>query len=146
MHELFYCSFATRDISDTDLLNILETSRKWNAENGVTGILIYWAKTRQFMQILEGSEKIIFDLYDVIKKDDRHKSLKLIYDGDIPERCFANWKMGFSKFESIDESKLEGFSDFLVKRFTDKLINGHPLAAISIFQTFKELLPKEEKP
>ena len=85
-------------------------------------------------------------MYEVVKKDDRHKSLNLIYDGDIPERCFANWTMGFSKFESIDESKLEGFSDFLVKGFTDELINGHPSAAISLFQAFKELLPKEEKP
>jgi len=97
------------------------------------------------MQILEGSKKAIFDLYEAIKKDDRHKSLKLIWDGEIPERCFANWTMGFSKFESIDKSKLEGFSGFLEKGFTDELINGHPSTAINLFQSFKELLP-EEKP
>ena len=78
MHELFYCSFAVRDMTDTDILNILETSRIFNAENSITGILIYWAKTRQFMQILEGSKKSIFDLYEDIKKDDRHEGLKLI--------------------------------------------------------------------
>jgi len=97
------------------------------------------------MQILEGSEKAIFDLYEDIKKDDRHKSLKLIYSGETSERCFADWNMGFSKFESIDKSKLEGFSGFLEKGFTDELINGHPSTAISLFQSFKELLPKEEK-
>ena len=145
MHELFYCSFATRNMSDTDLLDILETSRTRNAEDNITGILIYWARTRQFMQILEGSEKAIFDLYEDIKKDDRHKSLKLIYSGETSERCFADWNMGFSKFESIDKSKLEGFSGFLEKGFTDELINGHPSTAISLFQSFKELLPKEEK-
>ena len=132
-------------MSDTDILNILETSRKRNAEDSITGILIYWTRTRQFMQILEGSKKAIFDLYEAIKKDDRHKSLKLIWDGEIPERCFANWTMGFSKFESIDKSKLEGFSGFLEKGFTDELINGHPSTAINLFQSFKELLP-EEKP
>lgn len=97
------------------------------------------------MQILEGREKTIFDLYEILKKDDRHKSLKLIYNGEISERCFTSWTMGFSKFESIDKSKLEGFSNFLEKGFTDELINGHPSAAISLFQSFKELLPKEEK-
>ncbi len=97
------------------------------------------------MQILEGNKEVIFDLLEVIKKDDRHKSLKLIYDGEIPERCFANWTMGFSKFESIDKSKLEGFSNFLEKGFTDELINGHPSTAIGLFQTFKDLLPKEEE-
>jgi len=49
MHELFYCSFATRDMSDTDIMNILETSRKRSAEESITGILIYWARTSQFM-------------------------------------------------------------------------------------------------
>ena len=96
------------------------------------------------MQVLEGSKKAIFDLYEDIKKDDRHKSLKLIYDGEIPERYFTNWTMGFSKFESIDKSKLEGFSGFIEKGFTDELINGHPSTAISLFQSFKELLPKED--
>ncbi len=110
MHELFYCSFAVREMSETDILNILETARKRNAEESITGILIYWARTHQFMQILEGDKKAIFNLLDDIKKDDRHTGLKLIYDGEIPERCFANWSMGFSRFETIDTSKLEGFS------------------------------------
>jgi hypothetical protein len=78
-------------------------------------------------------------LYEVIKKDDRHKSLKLIYSGGVPERCFSNWTMRFSKF------KLEGFSGFLEKGFTDELINRHPSTAINLFLSFKELLPKEEK-
>ena len=108
-------------MSDTDILNILEKSRKQNAENSITGILVYWARTRQFMQVLEGSEKAIFDLYEDIKKDDRHKCLKLIYSGETPERCFSNWTIGFSKFESIEKSKLEGVSGFLEKGFTDLL-------------------------
>ena len=60
--------------------------------NSITGILVYWARTRQFMQVLEGSEKAIFDLYEDIKKDDRHKCLKLIYSGETPERYFSNWR------------------------------------------------------
>ncbi len=144
MHELFYCSFAVRNMSDADILNILETSRKRNAEDGITGILIYWARTRQFMQILEGSKKAIFDLYEDIEKDDRHKSLKLIFDGEVPERSFANWTMGFSNLESMDKSKLEGFSAFLDKGFTDELVNDHRSTAINLFQTFKKLLPDEK--
>ena len=77
-------------------------------------------------------------MYEVIKKDDRHKSLKLICSGEIPERCFSNWTIGLSKF------KLEGFLGFLEKGFTDELINGHPSTAINLFQLFKELLPKEK--
>jgi len=131
-------------MSDEDILDILETSRKRNAEEGITGILIYWSRTRQFMQILEGDKKVIFDVYEDIKRDNRHKSLKLIYDGAIPERCFSNWTMGFSSFDSIDQSKLKGFSPFLEKGFTTELINGHPSMAIQLFQKFKELLPEAD--
>ena len=77
-------------------------------------------------------------MYEVIKKDDRHKSLKLIYSGEIPERCFWNWTIGLSKF------KLKGFLGFLEKGFADELINRHPSTAINLFQSFKELLLKEK--
>ena len=35
--------------------------QKTECQNSITGILVYWARTRQFMQILEGSEKAIID-------------------------------------------------------------------------------------
>lgn len=144
MHELFYCSFAVREMSDANILDILKTSRKRNAEQDITGILVYMEKTRQFMQILEGEKNIIFDLYEDIKKDSRHKSLKLIYDGEVTDRGFSNWTMGFTNFDSIDKSKLEGFTPFLEQGFTDELVNGHPSVAVNLFQAFKELLLKAD--
>lgn len=129
--------------SEAEILDILEVSRSKNAKLGITGILVYWARTDQFMQILEGEKKAIFDLLDTIRKDERHTGLKLIYDGEVSERCFTNWSMGFSNFDSIDKTKLEGYSNFLEEGFTDELLNQNPSTAAYLFQSFKQALPEK---
>ncbi len=141
MHELFYCSVAARKMDEADILDILNTSRTNNAKNEITGILIYCSFTRQFMQILEGEKQEIFGLLEKIKKDKRHIGLNLIYEGETVERSFGNWSMGFSNFEEIDRSKLEGFSQFLENGFTTELIKEEPSNAAKLFQTFKEVTP-----
>ncbi len=142
MHELFYCSQARTDISKDDILNILEVSRRYNKEQNITGILLYWKKTNQFMQVLEGDKKEIFDLFhDKICKDPRHSSAKLIHDGEIPERGFKNWSMAFKDLDEIDTSKLEGFSEFATADFTDERTRIKPSVAISLIQSFKDSLP-----
>ncbi len=128
-------------MSETDILDILEIARKFNSDNGITGILVYWAMTRQFMQILEGEKEAIFNLLDKIKQDSRHTGLNLIYDGEVSGRGFASWSMAFRNFESIDKSQLQGFSNFAEKGFTDELIKKHPSTAINLFQIFKQILP-----
>lgn len=142
MHELFYCSFAVREMSDKDILDILEVSRTNNVDTGITGILVYWIKTRQFMQILEGEKEAIFDLLEKIKKDKRHTGVSLVYEGEIPDRTFANWSMAFHNFEAIDKSNLEGFSEYLKKGFTKELLKNKPSTATNLFQFFKKMLPQ----
>ena len=72
LHNLFYCSLAKEDISKEDILDILKCSRRNNEKNKITGILVYWKKTNQFLQLLEGEENVILNLYDKICIDNRH--------------------------------------------------------------------------
>lgn len=135
LHEIFYCSYAGHPMEEEDILDILKVSRKNNSRAGVTGILLYYPKTRQFMQILEGEKKTIFDLLEVIKQDPRHSALKVIYDGEIEQRSFADWTMAFSRFDSLEKSRLEGFSEFIEKGFTDELISESPTKSRKPFQS-----------
>ncbi len=93
------------------------------------------------MQILEGEKDTIFKLLDKIKKDERHQSLKLIYDNGIDSRSFSKWSMAFTNFESINKSQLEGYSRFLEEGFTDELLKEEPSDAIKLFNAFKKVLP-----
>lgn len=126
---------------DADILDILKVSREKNARLNITGLLVYQKRTREFMQILEGEKQVIFDLLETIKTDERHQSLKLVYEGEVPKRSFKDWSMGFADLESVDKSKLEGVSEFLEEGYTHELIHDEPTHATLLMETFKNNLP-----
>ncbi len=125
-------------MSDSDIQGILKGARENNKLLGITGLLVYHKRNKSFMQILEGEKQIIFKLFDKIKKDERHKSIQLVHDEKIEARNFKDWSMAFAELESIDKSKLEGFSEFLEKGFTDELIRGESSLAVHFMKTFRE--------
>ena len=143
MHELFYCSMATKEMQDADILDLLTISREKNARLDVTGLLVYQKRTKEFMQILEGEKQVIFDLLDTIKADKRHQLLHVVLDGEVQGRSFKEWSMGFADLESVDKSKLEGVSAFLVKGFIHELIREVPSRAMVLMEVFKKSLPAE---
>jgi hypothetical protein len=143
MHSLLYCSMATREMLEADILDLLKVARDKNARLEVSGLLVYQKRTNEFLQILEGEKNVIFDLLETIKADDRHKRLHVIHDQEIPERGFKGWSMAFANMESIDKSKLEGISDFLEKGYTHELAKADPTWAAQIMQTFQDGLPSE---
>ena len=91
---ILYLSRASEDCLNSDISDILKSSRKNNAEMGVTGILVH--KNREFLQYIEGPKDIVKPLYDKIKSDQRHKGIKIVEKGSMEERVFPNWEMGFA--------------------------------------------------
>jgi hypothetical protein len=87
----------------------------------VTGLLVYQKRSNEFLRILEGEKKVIFNLLETIKADDRHKRLHVIHDQEIPEIGFKGWSVGFANMTSIDKSKLKENLDFLEKGYTYEL-------------------------
>ena len=140
MHTLFYSSVASREMQDSDILDILKTSRKNNEENSITGILVYIKKSREFFQILEGEKEAIFKLLETIRDDERNTSLKLVYDGEIPRRNFQDWYMAFAGLDSIENKKLDGFSEYLKKGFTSELSKDHITSSRGIIKIFQDHL------
>jgi hypothetical protein len=93
------------------------------------------------MQVLEGEEKIILNLFDKICKDTRHSLLKIIYQEDIIARGFKGWTMAFQAVDEIDTSGLDGFSEFLKLDFTTERTNISASKAINLIQSFRNFLP-----
>jgi hypothetical protein len=140
MHILFYSSVATREVSDAEIVNILNVSRKKNSQNNITGILVYQKKTREFMQILEGEKEAVFNLLDTIENDQRHTSIHLVFDEEINERYFDNWSMAFADLETVEKSKLEGISDFLEQGFTTEILNKDSANKSRLIKSFKHFI------
>lgn len=126
MFYLIYISSATSPMDDDDLKSLLEEVRPKNLHLNVTGILIY--QDGSFMQMLEGDKQTVLDLYDEICVDNRHKGVLTMMTGDIKERNFEDWSMGFCNMDK--EADLPKFGDYLhenlsLRKFQDDSQNAY---------------------
>lgn len=135
---LVYVSLAVRKMTDTDLSELLATSRKNNAKQEITGLLLY--RDGFFIQALEGEESVIDALFKKIRKDQRHSDVLLLFKEPIDERSFAEWSMGFKLFDSSLRGSLEDFSDFLTHPAPD-FFARNPGKAKSLLYNFRTRHP-----
>src|SRR5688572_26236881 len=82
------------DGAPTDVRDIVTVSRARNAALGVTGALV--ATPAFFAQILEGPEAHLAELMASIRRDQRHRNIRLLDLGGRPRRDFADWSLAYS--------------------------------------------------
>lgn len=72
---------------------ILDVSLRKNADLGVTGALLF--HDERWLQVLEGPQKVVEDLFATIRRDPRHENVT--HQGTLPiaSRQFAEWSMAF---------------------------------------------------
>ena len=133
---LVYVSFASQDMSEDELREILKKARENNQKLDVTGMLLY--RNGFFIQALEGEEEVVTALYEKIKLDPRHRSILQIHKYPIRKRSFEDWSMGFHYVENQDLAGLEGFSSFLTKPFNGNFFRDNPSSAETLLYSFKE--------
>lgn len=118
---LIYFSKSSGLLSEESLQQILRESREWNVEHGITGMLVYVegkfltgdqnnAETileGRFIQVLEGNEADVQEIYEKIRADRRHTGLVVLKKGIMSDRSFTDWAMGFKQINHPDE--VEGY-------------------------------------
>lgn len=109
MLELVYKSKASSAINQDEIIKILETAEKFNQSNGLTGCLIY--HKGYFIQLLEGEEKVLKDLYSKILKDNRHTEIELLYEKNKEQRNFDDWGMAFVNLDEVENFSIKLFED-----------------------------------
>ncbi|PQA86631.1 BLUF domain-containing protein [Hyphococcus luteus] len=98
METLVYASAAAE--AAPDLKDILAVSRRNNARNGLTGLLLF--AEGNFIQALEGPGEALKATYERILKDPRHKLIIELYRAPIERRNFPDWSMGARTIEGAD--------------------------------------------
>lgn len=142
MFELVYRSIAKVGIKEQDIVNILERSRKFNADNEITGCLIFF--NNKFIQILEGNKSVVQDLFVQIQKDVRHSDVQLLTQGDKEKRIFKGWSMAYYKFEN--EKKLTVKKQLFIKNLiTFSETNIEPSKGTTLFWKNVKTILKEMK-
>jgi hypothetical protein len=89
--QLLYISTASRPMLRIDVEQILFTARRYNDKSGVTGMLI--SSPSHFMQVLEGDEAVVRQVYERICEDPRHRAHVILRETDVAERQFGEWTM-----------------------------------------------------
>jgi hypothetical protein len=106
-----------------------------NRIRDITGMLLY--KDGNFMQVLEGDEKVVRAAHGVIAADPRHRGLITLLQGVAPEPQFPNWSMGFKEL-GADVDNPEGYNEFLNTQLTGAEFKSDPPKARKLLLTFKE--------
>lgn len=136
MRYAVYVSAATKLMSESDLVSLLEVSRARNEAAGLTGMLLY--KDGSFMQALEGEQEPLEQTCDRIRRDPRHSGLMFLRTGEIAERSFAGWVMGFRSVAPEQLEKVPGFARLGDEAFTSPRIVAKPHLAVRLLKTFHE--------
>ena len=134
MHYLVYISSAAHPFDEAELRDILEKSRENNLTLGITGILIYM--DGNIIQLLEGEEAHVRQVYKKIEEDPRHRGLMKLKEGAQDSRNFPDWSMGFKSVSAEDYEKIIGHKKIVNFDFYQSLPANSSHPAMVILKTF----------
>lgn len=92
---LVYVSNARQPLQPGQLDRLLMRSREFNAEVGVTGVLLH--HDGSFLQLLEGSPAGLARVWARITTSLLHDRVTELMHEPVAERHFADWHMGFAE-------------------------------------------------
>ena len=119
LYQLIYVSTAVQPFGECELADLLRHARRSNQARGLTGMLLFHEGS--FLQVLEGPKHEVLKLYARIERDPRHVTSRVLLRGEVPERSFAGWAMGFYRTTSASEAELAGFPDVLARGFAERV-------------------------
>ncbi|MFQ3646600.1 MAG: BLUF domain-containing protein [Anaerolineae bacterium] len=134
---LVYTSMATRPMTEKDLLDILEVSRRNNTADEITGLLLY--HNGNFMQVLEGPRANVEHTYQRIARDKRHHYVVTVLKQPITDRAFGAWKMSFVNLSNPTVADDPAYSRYLLDTLGDPGLYRHNSIALSFIETFRFL-------
>lgn len=104
---LMYVSKAAPGVDGGTIEDILETARPRNARSGVSGLLVY--SGTHFLQLLEGPEQQVGQIFDSIRADERHHDVVVLLTERAEARQFPGWSMGYELLENMDPPRGSGW-------------------------------------
>jgi hypothetical protein len=134
MYYMIYRSVATDSPNEASLLKMLEWAREANAKRGVTGMLLY--QNGRYMQMLEGEEATVRELFDKISRDPRHHLVKIVASGTTAKRHFNDWSMGFRDMDQV--SNLPDYDTYLNQQLAENRFGSEERVAYQFMLHFIE--------
>ena len=141
LYQIIYASAATRSIEEEELLAMLKLAREKNSRLGITGMLLHCDGS--FIQAIEGPRDQVTDLLRVIRQDPRHSRIAVLFEGQIKNRSFSQWSMGFNRPSTEELAMTEGYTPYLDLGNDPKAIKNYRSVALKLIGAFRELSDKK---
>ena len=98
---LAYISTLSDQEGPQAVSKIIQQSRRNNALKNICGILIF--DGLRIFQYLEGHQKQVTDLYEVIRQDPRHTQVDTLFQTPLSgKKKFNQWAMGYANTDDAD--------------------------------------------
>ena len=88
--------------------------------------------------MIEGKKADVEAVYDIICNDPKHHQIFQMTEGEIAERYFPDWQMGFMNLEDPEFAALPGYSQFINTSFHDFGFNNDPTGCLGLFLLFRD--------
>ncbi len=111
MIQVLYSSKLIKSFTPEVIEDILKVSRKNNAANEVSGMLLF--RDGDFLQLLEGDKMNVYYTLKKIRDDKRHSGFKILHEAEINTKIFDKWSMAFKNSSEINGEMNEKFSTLL---------------------------------
>lgn len=135
IYRIVYVSSAVKPFDKAELLDLMRKACGKNQLLGLTGMLLY--KDGSFIQLLEGEQSVVRELYRRIIGDPRHSAATLVMEEEVPERLFSDWSMGFRDLSDPDVQSTPGYSQFMnTRRFTEDF-GEDPTGCLQLLSLFR---------
>ena len=103
-HAICYISTATRDFTDPEILELLETWGERNGQRDIKGILLY--SQGHFFQVLEGEKRAVLEIFHSIQEDPRHDGIIQIMGKDIDRGSLDGYIVGHLKENTFSRPEI----------------------------------------
>lgn len=102
MIRVFYISEIADSVTDVDVQVILGAAQINNRRLDVTGMLAQ--SDGHFAQLLEGRLEVVLNMVAKIRKDPRHRALRILLEETIVTRQFSHWAMGLMRRDDMSDA------------------------------------------
>ncbi|MFM2297311.1 MAG: hypothetical protein RL117_1018 [Verrucomicrobiota bacterium] len=109
IYRLTYLSRPAKPFTNEDFDDIESKSVLANNARDVTGLLI--VKGESILQILEGREAAVRELYAKIEADPRHEITRLVSAVEDDERYLLTWSMVVRSMQGMPHEIMQQFDD-----------------------------------
>lgn len=118
LYHLGYVSTQSRPMAREDFLGLLNDALARNENLDITGLLLH--RDDSFFQVMEGEKEDVLEIFNSIRRDTRHHRVKVLFEGEVEEREFPDWRMGFVELDGVDVDQLPGFNDLLHEKTSSR--------------------------